>query len=258
MLAQIRQRKLLEHLGEVEVATVKQLVEALDSSPATIRRDINLLNNLGKLRKIRNGAERISVAGSSELAHFSDHLVIRSDQSDHEAYYEAHRIAEQAVKLCKTKDSIYIGTGSIACLMSRYLLDSTIQVYSNSVPLIIKLLSASYPHLVVLGGQHIESQGILVSPPSKLNFQGHYLIVDADGLSEVGLTKSAMLAYMEEKRMQRHVDKVVALVSSDKIGVDSGIPVFDLDEIDIVITGKDADPKVLDMLRAKTIEVYTV
>ena len=258
MLAQIRQKKLLEHLGEVEVATVKQLVEALDSSPATIRRDINLLNSLGKLRKIRNGAERIAGGEPIEKTLLDDRFVISNDYFDREDYSEAQKIAEQAVKLCKTKDSIYIGTGSIACLMSRYLLDSTIQVYSNSVPLIMRLLTTSYPHLVVLGGQHIESQGILVSPPSKLNFQGHYLMVDADGLSEVGLTKAAMLAYMEEKRMQRHVEKVVALVSSEKMGVDSGIPVFELEEIDIVITGKDADPKMIDVLRSKNIEVYLV
>ncbi|WP_316858915.1 hypothetical protein [uncultured Cohaesibacter sp.] len=167
-------------------------------------------------------------------------------------------IAERAVALCKTKDSIYIGTGSTAYLMFESLLKTNIQVYSNAVPLIIKLLTSSYPHLVVLGGQHIESQGILVSPPSKLNFQGRFLFVDADGLSEAGLTKTAMLAYMEEKRMQSHVEKVVALVGVDKMGNDSGIPVFGLDEIDIVITGKSADPDMLDILRAKNIEVITV
>nr|WP_321454878.1 DeoR family transcriptional regulator [uncultured Cohaesibacter sp.] len=255
MLAQVRQKKLLEHLGEVEVATVKQLVEALDSSPATIRRDINQLNNLGKLRKIRNGAERISDDQKIISNHSSNQISINFDYFD---YQEAQRIAEQAVALCKTKDSIYVGTGPIAFLMHDYLLKTSIQVYSNAVPLIIKLLSTSYPHLVVLGGQHIESQGILVSPPSKLNFQGRYLFVDADGLSEAGLTKTAMLAYMEEKRMHRHVEKVVALVGSDKMGNDSGIPVFGLEEIDIVITGNDADPKMRKVLEAKGIEVITV
>ena len=255
MLAQVRQKKLLEHLGEVEVATVKQLVEALDSSPATIRRDINQLNNLGKLRKIRNGAERISDDQKIISNHSCNQISINFDYFD---YQEAQRIAEQAVALCKTKDSIYVGTGPIAFLMHDYLLKTSIQVYSNAVPLIIKLLSTSYPHLVVLGGQHIESQGILVSPPSKLNFQGRYLFVDADGLSEAGLTKTAMLAYMEEKRMHRHVEKVVALVGSDKMGNDSGIPVFGLEEIDIVITGNDADPKMRKVLEAKGIEVITV
>lgn len=258
MLAQVRQKKLLEHLREVEIATVKQLVEALDSSPATIRRDINLLNNLGKLKKIRNGAEKVSEKESLETPSQYDRNMIRYDHIDRSRYSEALRIAQQAVKLCKTKDSIYIGTGSIACLMSKYLTDTSIQVYSNSVPLIMELLTSSYPHLVVLGGQHIESQGILISPPSKLNFQGRYLVVDADGLSESGLTKSAMLAYMEEKRMQGHAEKVVVLVSSDKMGIDSGIPVFSLEEIDIVITGKNSDQRILELLREKNIEIFMV
>lgn len=45
---------LLQRKGQISVADV---IAAFDISPATARRDINKLNEIGKLRKVRNGAE---------------------------------------------------------------------------------------------------------------------------------------------------------------------------------------------------------
>lgn len=255
MLSQVRKKKLLEYLDRVSVATVKQLVEFLDSSPSTIRRDITELDSQGKLKKIHNGAERIAPVESDDDRQLTELFPNTFDYSDRE---ESERIAEQAVALCQNKESIYVGTGPNAYLMSHYLQGKNIQVYSNAVPFLLKMLAESYPHLIALGGQYIESQGIFVSPPSNLNFQGRYLFVDGDSLSETGLSKSAMLAYMEEKRMAGHMDKVVALVSSDKMAEDTGIPVFALDEIDIVITGKNAAPEMVALLKSKDIDVRLV
>ena len=48
---------LLQHKGQISVADV---ITAFEISPATARRDINKLNEIGKLRKVRNGAEATS------------------------------------------------------------------------------------------------------------------------------------------------------------------------------------------------------
>ena len=255
MLSQTRQNKLLVHLDRVSMATVPQLVELLDSSPATIRRDITELDGMGKLRKIRNGAERLEPVSSHPEEQLQSMLLSNYDYSDRQ---ESERIAEQAVALCKSKESIYVGTGPNTFLMSHYLKGKKIPVYSNAVPFMMQMMMCSYPHLVSLGGQYIESQGILVSPPTDLNFQGRYLFVDGDGLSHSGLSKSAMLAYMEEKRLAAHLDKIVVLISSDKLGLDSGIPVFSLGDIDIVITGKRADSEVVELLKQRNVEVILV
>ena len=249
----VRYRKLLEHVEALSVVTVPQLVELLDCSPATVRRDISELDQQGKLKKIRNGAEKILSPKGPELEAsngFYPHI------SDYDDYEESCRIARQAVNICSDKDSIFIGAGANAFLLGEHLLNTNIHVYSNNVPLFSYLISQTFPHLVVLGGQYIKNQNLLVSPELKLNFQGRYLFVEADGLTEAGLTKSAMLAYMEEKRMRDYLDKVVVLINSDKVGEFSGVPLFTLDEIDIVITGKDADPKMIDTLRQQHIDVY--
>jgi hypothetical protein len=106
--------------------------------PATIRRDITELDRLGQLKKIRNGAERFlssSPAAAPGLKGFYPKI------SDYGNFDENEAIARKAVELCREKDNIFIGEGHTTLLISE-----------------------DYPHLVVLGGQNIKSQSMLVSP----------------------------------------------------------------------------------------------
>ncbi|GAL20700.1 ascorbate utilization transcriptional regulator UlaR HTH-type [Vibrio maritimus] len=50
---------ILSLLDEKRVINVAHIIENFDVSPATARRDIAKLDELGKLKKVRNGAERI-------------------------------------------------------------------------------------------------------------------------------------------------------------------------------------------------------
>jgi DeoR family ulaG and ulaABCDEF operon transcriptional repressor len=71
-------------------------------------------------------------------------------------------------------------------------------------------------------------------------------------------TCSSAVAFMEEKKMHAYADKIIALVDADKIGVFGGITLFNLDELDIVITGKTADPAIIERLNRKNIKVFLV
>ncbi|MGI0116338.1 HTH-type transcriptional regulator UlaR [Zooshikella sp. RANM57] len=255
MTSRARHHKILDYLQEHTIVTVKQLVEILQCSPATVRRDITELDAEGKLKKIRNGAEKMlspSFSMSPREKGFYPNI------SDYNSYEECDRIAHKAVAICQEKDNIFIGEGKTTFLMGKYLLNSHIHVYSNSLPLITYLISQDYPHLVVLGGQYIKNQNMLVSPDTHVSYQGRYMFVSGDGLTEAGLTKSALLAFMEEKKMLRYADKVIALVDSEKIGVFGGISLFSLDELDMVITGTDADPNIIAMLEEKNVQVFLV
>jgi len=253
--AKARHNKILDYLQEHSLVTIAELVELLDASPATVRRDITDLDAEGKLKKIRNGAEKIlspTATASPGMVGFYPNI------SDYSNYDESDRIARKAVEICQEKDNIFIGEGRTTFLMGKYLLDTSIHVYSNYLPLLIYLISQDFPHLVVLGGQYIKSQSLLVSPDTNVSYQGRYMIVSGDGLTEAGLTKSALLAFMEEKKMLQYADKVIALVDADKVGVFGGISMFTLAELDIVITGKSADPAMVETLLKNNVQVFLV
>ena len=250
-----RHQKILQYLSEHAVATVSELVEHLNKSPATIRRDITKLDESKRLKKVRNGAERLAV----EMHQNGQPLKsLYPNISEIHNFHENDRIARKAVELCMEKDNIFISEGRATFLMGRYLLAHNIQVYTNYMPLATYLIAEDFPHLVVLGGQYVKNQNLLVSPDKNKDYQGRYLFCSGDGITEAGLTKSGLLAFMEEKKLVEHVDKIVALVDSDKIGVIGGVLLFSLDELDVVITGRDADPDVIAHLKDKNIAVHLV
>lgn len=255
MNSRSRHKQLLAYLEEHSIATVKQLVDCLEASPATIRRDITELDRLGQLKKVRNGAERMlspSTAEAPGLKGFYPNV------SDYESFEENELIAQKAVELCRERDSVFVGEGHTTFLMGKHLLERDIHVYSNYLPLLVYLISEDFDHLVVLGGQYIKSQNVLVSPDRQSSYQGRYLFCSGDGLTEAGLTKSTLLAFMEEKKMAGYVDKVVALIEAEKIGNLGGIPLFTLDELDIVVTSKNASPEILAILESKNVAVHLV
>lgn len=255
MTAKARHHKILTYLQKNSFASVQELTEVAGCSPATVRRDIIDLDAEGKLKKIRNGAEKMlspTVEDSPGMVGFYPNI------SDYNNYEESDLIAMKAVKLCEARDNIFIGEGQIPFLMGKYLLDSNVYVFSNYLPLLTYLITKSYPHLVVLGGQYSKSQNMLVSPEPHISYQGRYLIVGGDGLTEAGLTKSALLTFVEEKKMLQYADKVVVLIESEKIGVFGGVSLFSLDQIDIVVTGKYAPAEMIELLITNNIQVYLV
>ena len=56
-----RHQNLLSLLEEKKILSTTEIIDLLEISPATARRDINKLNEQGRLRKVRNGAEALSV-----------------------------------------------------------------------------------------------------------------------------------------------------------------------------------------------------
>ncbi|MDA7746686.1 DeoR family transcriptional regulator [Psychromonas sp.] len=255
MTAKARHHKILTFLQEHSFASVQELTEIAGCSAATVRRDIIDLDAEGKLKKIRNGAEKIL----SPLVDKSPGMIgFYPNISDYRDYEEADLIAKKAVELCKARDNIFVGEGAIPFLMGKYIIDSNIYVFSNYLPLLTYLITQNYPHLVVLGGQYSKSQNMLVSPETHISYQGRFLIVGGDGLTEAGLTKSAVLTFVEEKKMLKYADKVMVLLESDKLGFFGGVSLFSLDQIDIVITGQRADPEMIKLLINNNIQVFLV
>ena len=61
MLEQQRQRLILDLLEEKQFVRLQELVDTLNASPATVRRDINKLAAEGLLSKIHGGAQLSAV-----------------------------------------------------------------------------------------------------------------------------------------------------------------------------------------------------
>ncbi|KGQ71325.1 hypothetical protein A1D23_00255 [Chelonobacter oris] len=247
-----RQHALLELLEQQGSVTVAEIVQNFGISPATARRDITKLDTLGKLKKVRNGA---FPSEENKNADWSP-LTIREASN----YDEKAGIAKQAAKICKSGDSIVINCGSTAFMLGQEICGKSVQVITNYFPLLNYLIEQNHENLVVLGGQYYKERSLFLTTEQKTDafYAGHYMFTSGSGLSEEGLFKVDLLSAMVEQKMLDHVNKVVALVDSSKVGQRIGTLFSPAEKLDIVITGKDADPEIVSALREKGVEVLLV
>lgn len=239
---------LLQRQGQVSVADV---IAAFEISPATARRDINKLNDMGKLRKVRNGAEATTPARqiwTPLTLHQTQHLD------------EKMRIAKAAAQLCQAGESVVINCGSTAFLLGREVCGKDVQVITNYLPLANYLIEHEHESVVIIGGQYNKSQSITLAPSDgdASLYAGHWMFTSGIGLTADGLYKTDMLTAMAEQKMLNYVGKLVVLVNSSKVGQRAGMLFSRTEQIDIVITGKDADTNIVEQLRQQGVDVILV
>ncbi|WP_288430344.1 HTH-type transcriptional regulator UlaR [uncultured Pantoea sp.] len=236
-----RHQILLDLLAQTGFVTVEQVISRLGISPATARRDINKLDEIGKLKKVRNGAEAIS----EQRPRWSPMNIHQAQNHD-----EKLRIARAASRLVNPGESIVINCGSTAFLLGQELCGKPVQIITNYLPLANYLIEQEHDSVIIMGGQYNRSHSITLSPQGSENslYAGHWMFTSGKGLTAEGLYKTDMLTAMAEQKMLNVVGKLAVLVDSTKVGERAGMLFSQAENIDLVITGKQADETVLKQL----------
>jgi DeoR family ulaG and ulaABCDEF operon transcriptional repressor len=149
---------ILSDIKEKSVVTVPDLVKTTGASEATIRRDINVLDSEGKLKKIRGGAEDTTTALKSTLRgkpfELNEKINIEKKQA----------IAKYAASLCDDGDSIILCGGTTLFNMAKALKNKKVTVLTNSLPNMEFLLNNTDSTITMPGGLIYREQNILLSP----------------------------------------------------------------------------------------------
>jgi DeoR family fructose operon transcriptional repressor len=127
--------------GRVDVAEVS---EELNVAVETIRRDLNVLESHGLLRRVHGGAIPVERLG------FEGALAARADTMRD----EKARLAKAAVDLIDSAESIYLDEGSTAQgLVDLLPADRSLTVVTNALPTAVALASRPNVSLLMLGGR---------------------------------------------------------------------------------------------------------
>lgn len=238
-----RHRQLLDLLTERKALSTQEIIELLGISPATARRDINKLSEQGRLHKVRNGAEAISVGFIP-----SNREIKNND--------EKQRIAEAASKLCKEGDSVVLTCGSIMSMLGSRLCGQRLQIITNYLPLANHLIDHNHDDVVILGGQYNKNKAITLSiSGNEMSYAANIMFTSGKGFTLEGLYKTDMIIAHSENQMSSKAQKYVVLLDSIKLGKRVGMLFSELSKIDILITGSEADPEIIKQLREKGLEV---
>lgn len=149
---------ILRQVRERGVLRVRELEVATGASPATLRRDLVKLEEMGQVRRFHGYIEVVEAASQSHLATraFAVSQTLNADRK--------RLVAEAAANLCNDGESIVINAGSTTWFMAKFLRHKRLQIFTNSFPIAQELISISANRIVLPGGEVYHEQGIILSP----------------------------------------------------------------------------------------------
>jgi DeoR/GlpR family transcriptional regulator of sugar metabolism len=217
------------------VIRIEDLCRQLKVSPATMRRDLDQLEQGGAIRRVHGGA--VSVESRLEEPMFADKASL--------AVREKRRIAEAALTFIEPGDTIYLDGGSTVLELARLLRDRTnLTVVTNSLRAAHEL-SGRGPRLILIGGELRRLSQTMVGPLTRLVL--HELHLDKAFMGTIGFSAKEGLtttdpseAFTKEVVMGQ-ARQVIVLADSSKAGKVSFASAGHWDDVHVLITDKPVD-----------------
>jgi DeoR family ulaG and ulaABCDEF operon transcriptional repressor len=247
-----RHRLIAKLVEERSVASIADLVETLGASAATVRRDINAMAEKGQIRRIRGGAESLTPRHEAHLVGMPFALS--------QAIYAGQKraIARAAAELIKDGESIIINGGTTTFALVEFLTDRSLDILTNSIPIVTKLLATSKHRVLLPGGTVYREQNIVLSPYDNdaiEHFWGSKLLTGCHGLNRFGMMETDPLVVQAETKLLKRADELVVLADSRKLRQRSPMVVAPMERISKLITDDGATDDELKLFRNAGIQV---
>jgi DeoR family ulaG and ulaABCDEF operon transcriptional repressor len=228
-----RHRVILAAVQSRPVATVIDLVEMTGTSEATIRRDIAALDEQGRLRRVRGGAEALNPPEQGAL-------MGRPFAVNETINMAAKRaIAQAAASLCRDGEPIIINGGTTTYQMVHFLMDRRMSVFTNSFAIAEHLLHHSRNSVVIPGGTVYREQSVILSPFGGVvasHFYAKRMFIGCQALGRLGLMEADPMVIQSELTLIDQADELIVLADSSKFSGRSSLILCGLDRIATVIT----------------------
>ncbi|MEO8683267.1 MAG: DeoR/GlpR family DNA-binding transcription regulator [Devosia sp.] len=223
-----RHRQILEFLHERPFASVRDLQDHVGVSAATVRRDIDKLDETGRARKVYGGVS------ASESARFD---FARPYDENRDLAVEAKRaIAELAASMVNDGDAVAVNAGSTCFHLGVRLANRNIRLFTNSMPLAAYVGENGTCALTLAGGElHREPRIIFPSDTSPRFYASKYF-VGAQAVGAEGLLESHPMLVRAISQLSDCADQVIALVDSRKFSIHARYAVLPLARIGVLIT----------------------
>ena len=243
---------ILEHLSVSGSVSVADLARELAVSPATIRRDLELLDDQRLLTRTHGGAVAHGVLYE---------LPLRYKTARHQE--EKRRIAAEAAARVTDGEAVGLTGGTTTTEVARFLVERRqLTVVTNALNIASELAIRPNLKLVVTGGWARAESYELVGPLAEQSLAGLNLdtvFLGVDGVSfDAGLMTHhegeahTNLALMERAR------RTVVVADSSKIGRTAFARICPIERVHELITDAAADARELGAIRDAGVTVSTV
>jgi len=252
-----RWNALLDLLPGEGQLTVVQAARQLGVSQATVRRDLDQLARQQLVTRTRGGA----TAG-----HVSYDLPLRYKTGRHAA--EKQRIGRAAAALVAPGAAVALNGGTTASEVARALAtrpdlqeNASITVVTNAMNIANELVVRPHIKIVVTGGVTRGQSYELIGPYATLvlaELALDWAILGVDGLDpQAGATAHHEGEASINHLMATRASQVMVVADHSKLGQRAFARVCGVDEIDVIVTDRDADQAALAPFAERGIEVIT-
>jgi DeoR/GlpR family transcriptional regulator of sugar metabolism len=249
-----RRNKIVEYVNNKGSVGVDELCKQLNVSEMTVRRDLNILDRQGLLKRIHGGA-------TANLGRcYEPPLFLRSMAN----VESKKKIGAAAADYVYNGSSVILDSGTtVASIIPNLLGKHNLTIVTSSLMIANEVLKTfvvgSDLRLIVSGGIVRQGEISLIGPYAQATYDVMYVDVAFLGIGglhpENGLTEFNLDDTQVKKHIIRCAKKRIALADSHKIGVTAMNQVAPIEALDMIITDKNANPEILEYFRDKGIKI---
>lgn len=253
MFAQVRRKGMLELVRRNGIATVAELCERFDVSPATVRNDLQALEKAGLLERTHGGAI------TSEKAAYEPNTF----QKEVRNAQEKSRIAQAALQHIHPGDTIALDSGTTTFQLAKLLGGvDRLTVVTYDLQIAAWLESNTDVAIIMAGGAvrrhfHCTAGQTAIDTLSRLRVDKVFLAANgaslADGLSTPNMDMASIKA-----TLIRRSDKRYLLCDHSKLGRNAFATFAPLEAIDTLIVDAQADADFVAAARERGLRVEIV
>jgi len=248
MKAAERQLRIRQRFESKDFLDLDILCRDLDASESSVRRDLDVLERQGVLKRVYGGAVPVLPPGNTfEFAVEQERL------SD-----EKSRIARVTAGLIEDGQTVILDGGSTVAAVAQELASRSLHVVTNSLPIAEALESKRNVELTLTGGYLDPRIRVMLGPLCEQMLgliRADVVIMGIGSVSDAGFSNNNTLVVGSEQKMIEIANKLIIVADHTKFGRSAMIPVAQLEVADVVVSDTGLDPEYVSLLRSKGVEV---
>lgn len=246
MLADQRRDSILKTIESKGFVALTELAELVEASESTVRRDLEHLDRIGQIRRTRGGAAYVG----ESLSGFEDRR--------QKAAAEKQRVGRAAAELIGSGETILLDGGTTTLEVARHLPGKSLQVVTNSLPIVNLLVGAPDIELVFLGGYLYPKTGVALGGltiEALKQIHARRLVMSVGGITEAGLFNSNSLLVEAERQMLDAADEVIVVADHTKLGHSELVHLCGLGRVNRMVVDAELPEKWTRILQQHQIEL---
>jgi DeoR family transcriptional regulator, fructose operon transcriptional repressor len=253
MKAAERQLRIRQMFATRDFVDLETLCREFDTSESSVRRDLDLLERAGMLRRVYGGAVPVQPLPGRAPDRAFDYAAESVRLSS-----EKERIARLTAALIEDGETVILDGGSTVAAVARELAARPLHIVTNSLPIAESLESLRNIELTLTGGTFDPRLRVMLGPFCEQMLsaiRADTLVMGVGSVSEAGFSNNNTLVVGSEQKMIEVASRVIIVADHTKFGRGGMIPIAPLSAAHVVVSDRALAPEWVALLRDNRVEL---